>query len=282
MHAADLAKLAVVVASSAHEWVGRKHAADATGIQRYWTASQCRLERWSAGLHEMALAPPPGEAEPSSSLPTRAAPPLLEEILVSDLLTRAWTAAAIAHDRTHKESGEAESLARRILTGHEEARQRTLHLILEGPSLRPEQAVSLNRLRRRMERWTDVLIGHLMADLPYPAIAQIAYDAEAASQTATRLAPYRHPDQRAETWETVRLSLTDALENFTSAAEPELNQQIAAAILTCLGPELAGSPVLPETFWRLRMENAAHDMHSMLEELLAIELIGEPGLEGLG
>lgn len=273
MHSGELAQLAVVVSSAADELIHRPRPFAVKGIHRYWTASQCRLDRWGAALHQLT-------SQPRQAAATGDLPSLLEEILVSDLLTRAWTAVAIAHDRARHDvdnGGDFEPAARSILESHEEARQRALHLILDIAALRADQATSLNRLRQRVERWTNMLVAHLLVELPHPAIAQVAFDPQGAAQTASHIAPYRDDAQRVGAWETIRVSVVSALRRpLTKPAQAELNTQIAAAILACLGPAFADSPALPEPFWRLRMENATSDMHTMLDELLALESTREP------
>ena len=97
---------------------------------------------------------------------------VLEEILSGEMLTRVWTAVLCACDR-RRHSDEAEPAARSVLIGHMEARHRVLTLLVRGPGIDAEAVLRLNRLRRRAERWTDLLIGHLAGRY---AVSEFAFD----------------------------------------------------------------------------------------------------------
>ena len=81
----------------------------------------------------------------------------LEEIITGEILTRLWSAVLTNHDRLHN-TCEAEPIARSVLLGHLEARHRTLALLVSGLGIATEDAVAMNRLRHRAERWTDLRI----------------------------------------------------------------------------------------------------------------------------
>ena len=76
---------------------------------------------------------------------------------------------------------EAEPVARSVLIGHIEARHRVLTLMARTPGIDAEAAVKLNRLRRRAERWTDLLVGHL-ADMH--GVSEFAFDPQRARDFA--------------------------------------------------------------------------------------------------
>ena len=50
--------------------------------------------------------------------------------------------------------------ARNIFAGHLDARRRLLTLLTDGRAIELPNAVRLNHLRRRVERWTDLLLAH--------------------------------------------------------------------------------------------------------------------------
>ena len=108
---------------------------------------------------------------------------LLEEILLAELALRTWTAVLYAYDR-RRNSDEAEPIARSILLGHLDVRQRALALLIHCPLIAASEAVELNRLRRRAERWTDLLLGYLGQHYP---VRELAFDADRCSEFAADL-----------------------------------------------------------------------------------------------
>src|SRR5690606_30154203 len=83
--------------------------------------------------------------------------PVIQEILLSEPLTRvvAYHAAVLEQQGIEHDFS---PLAHSALAAHIEARNRCLHLIVFGPGLSVEDAVTLNRLRRTLESYTDELL----------------------------------------------------------------------------------------------------------------------------
>ena len=83
------------------------------GVQQYWTASKCRLDRWSRNLKSFA-----SDASQLDATAVRVQWPfvrgVLEEILTGEVLTRVWTAVLCLYDRQHGAT-EFESLGRSIM-----------------------------------------------------------------------------------------------------------------------------------------------------------------------
>src|SRR5213076_1261354 len=152
-----LAELAALLAIHAPAIVEQRRPLAPGSRQTYWAASKCRLDRWGRVLRQLTAAE--AEAQLPAPLAWPRVGPILEEILVSELLTRVWTATAAASDAALGEQ-ELEPVARSVFTAHLDARRRVLSLIAEGRVLALGQIIELNRLRRRLERWTDMLLSH--------------------------------------------------------------------------------------------------------------------------
>ena len=123
MHVRELVELAAVVAVHAPAFARQGNVVPQSAIEQYWVASKCRIDRWLRLLQRLTDA--------AEQLPVPAAlswprvRPALEEILASELLTRIWTAAAVAHDENRADENLA-PIARNIWLSHLEARRRLL------------------------------------------------------------------------------------------------------------------------------------------------------------
>jgi hypothetical protein len=352
MHARELIELAGLVAAHGPLLIEDRDPLADEHVERYWVTSQTRLDRWAHSLKEFAAGgipdrpdppakdespSPPGEPPSASRLPPSSLPStarvsarlrgVLEEILVSEVLTRVWTAVLCAHDacRGAEEAGPA---ARSVLLGHIEARHRALSLVVqaerrsgengesrvererrgvEDPPLSPLRlprshvplgvAVRANSLRRRAERWTDVLLGHLAADeaarkgtgpagpngtagagpetapspSPLSSLLEFAADRGRAQEFAEELRHRGASERRRLAWPLLMASLRSAFQRGLEAPSPnaDLNARIAGSIIACFPTELfAGSGVL-HSVWMMQLMSVADDAQGMLDQLLA-------------
>ncbi len=267
MHAYNLVQLAALAAAHGSLLVRGADRLSAAGVEQYWAASKCRLDRWSRTLKRYS------QIAAGASVPWRRAQwpltrGLLEEVLTGEMLTRVWAAVLTSFDRAHG-SDEAEPIARSVLIGHLEARHRVLTLLVRGPGIETEQAVQLNHLRRRAERWTDLFVGQLgiVGDL-----GEFAFDPQRAADFAGDSSGRSRSGERAK-WPVLLASLRGAFRQALSpvAINPDLNEQIAAAILACFPPELFDSTGVMKSLWMVRLNHLADDTQGLLGELLAAE-----------
>jgi len=176
MHARELVELAGWVSAHGPALVEGPRQIPADGIERYWTGSKVRLDRWARSLKRAADA---GHAARSETCG------VLEEILTGEMLTRVWAAVARAYDR-RRGTDDAEPVARSVLIGHVEARHRGLTLLAAGSCVPNADAIKLNNLRRRAERWTDVLVGRLAGGKSSRSPASIRHSRRAKDLHALR------------------------------------------------------------------------------------------------
>jgi hypothetical protein len=269
MHARELVELAAIV--SAHGPVlvrGTRHLS-ATSLEQYWTASKCRLDRWGRSLKGfVSYAEDVGEQRRQAQWPLVRG--VCEEILTGEVLTRVWTAVLCAYDRQHGDE-EAGAVARSVLTGHLEARHRVLTLLVRSPVIEAEGAVKLNHLRRRAERWTDLLVGYLVG---LEDVSQFAVDPERARDFAEDLRYRSNLQGGRHAWPLVLASLRAAFGEGLCAVSPnaDLNAAIASSILACFQPELFDSTGLFRSLWLTRLANVTNDAQGMVADLLALDL----------
>ena len=128
-------------------------------LQDYWHSCKQRLKAWMQCLDAYRSGKP---AIDESKL-WDGIEPVLEEIFVSEILTRVWGATLTACDQ-NQNIVHAEPIARNTLVGHLEARHLALSLLANGPHVSMHDLSVVDRLRRRTERWTDLLLGHLVQD----------------------------------------------------------------------------------------------------------------------
>lgn len=232
MHARELVQLVASVAANAACLIHSREPFPEVATERYWTASKCRQEGWSRSLKDFAadlqdLSAPRGEDGYWIQ-------PILEEVLTTEVLCRVWAAICFLAD-ARRGTDEASPLAQNILAGHLEVRNRVLNLMVHGYGLRVEQAVALNRLRLRNERWTDTLLSFIG---PQATRKEWAFEPQRVRSMA-RLLAHQDTGYGANLTKSLLLAaIAASYQSSSMATSPhaELNRRIACSIIACFPP----------------------------------------------
>ncbi|MFH1265732.1 MAG: hypothetical protein ABIK89_08385 [Planctomycetota bacterium] len=261
MHARELIELAALVSVHGPVLARTTGRISEKSIEQYWTASKSRLDRWGRTLKCLS-----NEIDGEKKWPQLRG--VLEEILTGEVLTRVWTAVMVAYDR-RRGTDQGEPIARSVLIGHLEARHRVLTLLVRGPRIDAEQAVKLDRLRRRTERWTDLLIGYLMG---LDDVGQFALDPDRARDFAEDLSYQSRMRGGRFAWPLLLASLRAAFGHGLGPTSPngDLNAKIAVSILSSFPPEVFDALGLFRSAWLVRMTNVTADAEGMIDALLAL------------
>ncbi len=250
MHSTQIARLAAHVADRATPLARLKCVTDPAAITNYWVASRKRLDLWHHGLARHSYFEAAGRPL-ALRVWWKEHAAMIEEILVSEMLTRVFAAFASVSDATAN-CIEMSPITHSIFQSHLEARNRALQMILFGRGATVSQTVGLNRLRRTSERWTDLLIGQ-MAATRCDAILY-GFDPQRVEDQAVE---YRsiHCERELRGIRTfIDSSLVIAVRSRTSsvAALPHANAQVARAVLGFFAPTSFDSIGLPISDHRIR------------------------------
>jgi len=272
MHTRELIELAAIVSAHGPVLVRDTERFSSTGIEQYWTASKCRLDRWNRSLKSFSQgeeARQGGDARQDRAARWPYVRGVIEEVLASEALTRVWTAVLCAHDWS-RGTDDAEPVARSVYIGHMAARHRVLTLLVRGPGIRAEQAVKLNHLRRKTERWTDMLIGYLTT---LGDVEQFAFERQRALDFAEDLRYKSGLKGGHQAWPLLLASLRAAYQRGLCVTSPnaDLNARIGESVLSCFRPELFDSTGLFRSLWLSRISSATRDVQGMIDELVALE-----------
>jgi hypothetical protein len=202
---------------------------------------------------------------------------VLVEIFAGEVLARVWIAVLAAADR-RRGTCDAAPIAESVLAGHVEARNRALKFLAHGPGITSHDAVELNRIRRRSERWTDLLLGHLTT---VDDVSQFAFHPSLARDFAEDLRGHPAWTIGGQAWPLTLVSMRTGFHRDVNLASPhaDLNAKIASAVLACFPPELFDSTGLIRTLWMARLAGTAADIQGLVAELFQGQRRGED--EGL-
>ncbi|WP_197525544.1 hypothetical protein [Pseudobythopirellula maris] len=241
-------------------------------LSEYWIATRCRLNEWGRRLR--ALGDSQTNAGAASAERTTSGEEtndplttLAEEIVATQLLTRAVAAVTHAYDTRHGRPN-AGPIGRNALEGHNEALSRLRAIVFAEWRADSPQSRHLTSLGSSIDHWSDALLAYVgPADvvrrfaIDPDRLTEFAYDARAHGENAAHGAE-----------KLMLLSIRAALQ---SASRPpidaELNRRIAGAALGLLGAEAFDGLGLPRSPWMARLERSADETIAMVDRLFSEE-----------
>ncbi len=252
MHCVLLADLAALISQTGPAILYRREVILQEAVTRYWVASRSRLDLWHQVITRNRLAHQDGDWLRLQRWWNDHLP-VLEEILVSEMLTRVVAALADGLDQErsermkfhHESTGigvddhaDLSPVTHAIHLGHLEVRNRVQFLMLNNRGCRVADAVRLNRLRQATERWTDTLLGRM--SVRHHDTVRYAFDRPLARQ---------HAGEAREGWADVGFGAASALMNAAmhdalmrrmhpGAALPQANRQVCQSVMMLFGRDL--------------------------------------------
>lgn len=201
----------------------KPHAPAAPALGPHFAAAQ--PPKSPAASSSFATTESSNQSDAVESDPKRTALRLLEEILVAEIQCRVFTC-LLEQTGGRETTKAAASVVRSVWLGHQEIRCRILAWLAEGIGVSMPLADEVNRIRRRCERWSDLLLAKIGGDL-----------AQSFSVDAARFAQFAQmEDESIDVVVEVEPMLRGSLEQMFGldgeerAAFPDLNQQIYQSI----------------------------------------------------
>jgi len=204
-------------------------------LQRYDDYSRVRNRNWLFALDELPreLAATPPAFRPAVWLRAEAT---FTDIFAGGLAARVWGAVLTACSRTRRNLP-AEKAARCALAGQLEAQTRALRLLVEGKHLSIEQLQNFDKLRRRIERWTDLFLGHLVGRY---ALGDFAYDLERALDFGQEQLRESWGPRQNRIWDLYFLCLHSVFpdDKLPGGIQAEWREELLHSILGCFPPQM--------------------------------------------
>lgn len=261
MHPITVAEFASTFVRFVPAWLSHRVKPDHGSVQRYWLYTRYRHDDWSGRLAEHSQAI---ERQGICAREHRwtEITPVIQEVLMTEPLARVLMIVGNLFERL-RITDELAALANSALQSHTEARNRCLHLMVFGQGLSVQRAVRFNRLRRKLERYSD----QLLASLPeHPSKYDQYFEPECVDEPPKDIAANSH------CWLTLHTQLISSLlwKNVQNDIEwrsvnGRLNSQIVQSVLGMLPQQLfddVGAPRSSQLSQRLAFESPEADEKS--------------------
>jgi len=265
MHATNLAEVASWVAFNTNLLIKQSDTLSSDNCSQYWSQSKCLQNRWMIALKMFEL---DVEKNNSSHDPWPAIEIIVQEIFMTELLTRVWSAIMVAHDQQHGNE-ELTGIAHSVHIGQLESKNRAMRLLLTADSVDPDTFERLNGLRRKVERWTDLLLGQLQDN---QTAVQFAFQPKRVKDFYEEFLESSPSDNQTRRV-LFSASLADDMKPFTTqyAANPEINRRIAASLMGCFSADRFDSLGMPKSAQMLWMEKSSDDAQLLINDLDALD-----------
>ncbi|MDB5391480.1 MAG: hypothetical protein JWM11_7126, partial [Planctomycetaceae bacterium] len=230
MNTRQTVEIAALISAYSPHLIERPVRLPKAALEQFWECSQKRLKLWLSAMSYYQRRSP--EVAPSERLRLwKELEPTLEEVFVTEVLTRVWGAILTAVDE-ELQSHQYEPIARNVLIGHLDARKRALQLLAADSTASLEHLNRLDQIRRRVERWTDLLLGHLVE---HYQVQDFAFNAQRSREFGTQQLLQSSDKPREQAWTLVLVGLRMAFPPAAISEPPnELFQhQIVASMLNC-------------------------------------------------
>lgn len=259
MHCIQLAELAAKLADWGPSLIYRKNSLRSEAVVDYWVASKTRLDLWHHAISKNRKAARGGDWVRLHQW-WELHLPLMEEILVSDVLARVVAAIADASERygsdpdsphgdtvhntksgvaaISEDGNDISPIAHAVHLNHLEIRNRVQQLMLNNRGCRVSDAVRLNRLRKAIESWTDAWLGRMAAI--DPDSAAYGFVQHRVRSHADDAQTCRSDRASAPLTTLMMASMRSSLRRCSrpQPALPESNRRIAESVLAMLSPAL--------------------------------------------
>lgn len=265
MHCVLIAELAATMSQHGPAVLKGSDQVPAEAVSQYWSASRNRFELWHQTMARYRAAEESGQAIQLRNWWTDHAG-VLEEVLVTEMLTRVVAAIAAGLDRVQKVD-EISPVTHAVYLSHLEASNRVQQIMLFGRGNSVTDAVRLNRLRRAVEHWTDTMVGRVAVHSR--ELTEYAVDRDRALQFAAESRQFCHGVyHRTTTW-LMNAAMTDTLRRRTSdhCSLPGANGAVASSVIMMLRPDLFDSVGTLKSLWMHRIGSTTGQADRVLQEL---------------
>ena len=288
MHCVLTADLAALLSHHGPAILYLREAVPPEAVAQYWTSSRNRFELWHQTLARYRAAEKDDDFQ-SLRQWWQDHVAVMEEVLVTEMLTRVIASiAAGLEDECDQQ--EISPVTHAVHLSHLEARNRVQQIMLFGRGNSVQDAVRLNRLRRGVERWTDVMIGRLSVESSN-ALRYAVEPLRAKEYCEEARAVGHGPARETSAW-LMGASMHDMLRRRVSdhAALPAANQAVTKSVMLMLRPELFDSVGTLKSLWLHRLEIGTERTDQMIDELnapdineattaIGVEMFNEPYFE---
>ena len=238
MKLAYLTEVAAIMAAHSELFIEQSDEISAEAVGDYYIHSRNRFNRWMQNLDDSETTARNCDSARLAGQPRfqSAACAVTHEILVNDMVGRIWTLLLLARDANNG-IDRTQPVAKNIYLGHLSVRHKALKVLLTDDRVSQEQLMAIDKLRKSIERWTDLLGCSLMGQFN---LWDYAFDKERATEFLRDRADQSAVSHRSRSWVLILAGLRHSFQDTDglSASIHEDDRRLVRLMLNCF-PESA-------------------------------------------
>lgn len=239
---------------------------------QYWTMSRNRAGHWNEQLFAATKRCQAGEIRSDQRIAETMR--LVEEVLLSQMFTRIWGGLLEVYDQRHQLGDEDRlaGLGQSIVICHEDAANRAMELLNALSETGHPRTDVVNRLRRRIERWTDMLLAQLCR---HASMEPFAFDH---NRVRDIFSVNSRSKDRPTTGMLVGGVQAAQIEATSTGFSAVSNHKLACMTLSCLPPDAWNEADLRLEFSQMRTDQFTWEIDRLIERAIWTEyspLVGQ-------
>lgn len=173
----SLAEVALLVSRVGRGMIEDAKEPSSNSLRDFWQQTRTLEQHWTLKLDTWSR-----DADPELNQLAE----LATQLFISELLARVWSTVLLGVDQNTGHD-DLSRIARNAVSGLLQVRHGVMSRLLQQPNSLASQVAEIERLRRRSDRWTDLLIGNLAGGRD---LFDFAFDVERAKDFATESMEY--------------------------------------------------------------------------------------------
>lgn len=240
------AEVAALIASKSLSLAEGTNPFSPTALYDFWFHGQEHLKQRRKVLEPFA------NADGDSSISEKELEVILKDFFAEEMLVRVVTAVFTAADKRRNQC-QAEPISRSLFLSFLDVKKLALTILVSEKHMSLETLKSINRIRRSIERWTDLFLGQLVFRFGLEEFAhETARSRDFGEDQVSNLnAP--HPVQ---TWDLITAGLRISFPAGLSSKTDDHWEKMLGAIIACYPSECFNDSATMKSLQRIRIERS--------------------------
>lgn len=188
---------------------------------------------------------------------------IFKDFFAEEMLIRVVTAVFTAADKRRNQC-QAEPIARSLFLSFLDVKRLALTILVSEKHLSMETLKSINRIRRSIERWTDLFLGQLVLRF---GLEEFAHDVPRSKDFGEDQVSNLNVPHPVQTWDLITAGLRISFPAGLSSKTDDHWEKMLAAIIACYPAECFNESATMKSLQRIRIERSGQHPETHTDQL---------------
>ena len=247
------AEVAALIASQSLSLAEGTKPFSPSALYDFWFQGQEHLKHRRKALEPFA------SEQADSSISEKELEVILKDFFAEEMLVRVVTAVFTAADKRRNQC-QAEPIARSLFLSFLDVKKLALTILVSEKHMSLETLKSINRIRRSIERWTDLFLGQLVLRF---GLEEFSHDATRSRDFGEDQISNLNVPHPVQTWDLITAGLRISFPAGLSSKTDDHWEKMLGAIIACYPAECFTTSATMKSLQRIRIERSGQhpEMH---------------------